>query len=461
MGTNNSTNNFGISRYIVSTTPGNGSYRTIQSAVNAATAAGGGSVFLQQGTYTEDLDLSAITNFVEVVGATGLGDEGQVEIVGTHIPPTANTTFIFRNTKLSSPTAIFDSSAAGQSHLVIIDALLNVTNGYTFDLPNWTGIFELFDINPGAGSDGGVNNTGGASLFVFDAGLGAGTANSMVLSGTTVLFGAGIACPLTIQGTANLSIDSSTFTQGLTFSDSSTQTISNSRISSGATAAITTTSSNPVVLNNVVIDSTANPVIAGTGSVEFTSVSYVEGFAVAGTITKIYTTEIESGTAFLQNLSFDRGATKIIGDGQLIIGDSTGVPKIATLTAGSNVSIVNGNGSITINASSGSLTWNAATTDTTMVAGNAYIVANNVSLVTLTLPDPQQLGDMLQIVGFGAGGWKIAQNAGQIIHLGSSATTTGVTGFLEFVDQYDCVTLVSVNSSQWVAFGAIGNITVN
>jgi hypothetical protein len=95
-----------------------------------------------------------------------------------------------------------------------------------------------------------------------------------------------------------------------------------------------------------------------------------------------------------------------------------------------------------------------------MVAGNAYIAANNVSLITLTLPDPQQIGDILQIVGFGAGGWKIAQNAGQIIHLGSAATTPGVTGFLQFVNQYDCLTLVSVNSNEWVAYGAIGNITV-
>lgn len=457
---NNSTNNFGLSPYIVNTTPGKGSYTTIQSAVNAATADGGGTVFLQQGSYVEDLDLSEITNFVEVVGATGLGDEGQVEIIGTHIPPLANTTFIFRNTKLSSPTAIFNSNAAGQSHLVIIDALLNVTNGYTFNLPNWIGIFELFDINPGSGNDGGVNNTGGASLFIFDAGLGAGTLNNMILSGLSVLFGVGIACPLTAQGSANLSIDSSTFIQGLTFSENSTQAISNSRISSGSLAAVTTSSSNSVVLNNVVIDSTASPVIDGTGSVEFTSVSYVEESGVAETITKIYTTEIESGTAFLQNISFDRGITSLNSDGQLIIGDSTGVPKIANLIAGSNVSIINGHGTITINASSGALNWNAATTDTNMVAGNAYIAANNVSLVTLTLPDPQQIGDMLQIVGFGAGGWKIAQNTGQIVHLGSSATTPGITGFLQFVDQYDCLTLVSVNSNQWVAYGAIGNITV-
>lgn len=461
MVSNNSTNNFGLSPYIVNSTPGKGSYTTIQAAVDAATAAGGGTVFLQQGTYTEDLDLSTITNFVEVVGATGLGDEGQVEIIGTHNPPTANTTFIFRNTRLSSATDVFNSAAAGQSHLVIIDAFLNVTSGYTFNLPSWTGTFELFDVNPGTGNDGGVNNTGGASLFIFDAGLGMGSANSMVLSGSTVLFGVDIACPLTAQGTAKLSIDSSTFAQGLTFSDSSTQTISNSRISSGATAAVTTSSSNAVVLNNVVVDSTATPVIDGTGSVEFTSVSYVQGSGVAGTITKIYTTEIESGTAFLQNISFDRGTTTMNADGQLIIGDSTGVPKITTITAGSNINITNSPGSITIASTAAGVSYTEETADFTMASNSGYIMNKTGSALAATLPATATQGSVIEIVGKGATGWAIAQQAGQTIHFGSNDTTAGTGGSITSTNRYDSIELIcTVTDTDWTVRSTQGNLTV-
>jgi len=461
MVSNNSTNNFGLSPYIVNSTPGKGSYTTIQAAINAATAAGGGTVFLQQGTYTEDLDLSSITNFVEVVGATGLGDEGQVEIIGTHTPPTADTTFIFRNTRLSSATDIFNSAAAGQSHLVIIDAFLNVTNGYTFNLPNWTGTFELFDINPGTGDDGGVNNTAGASLYMFSAGLGTGTTNNMILSGPTTLFGVDIGCPLTAQGTAALSIDSSTFSKGLTFSDTSTQTLSNSRISSGATAAITTSSSNAVVLNNVVIDSTATPVIDGTGSIEFTSVSYVQGSGVAGTLTKVYTTEIESGTAFLQNISFDRGTTTMNADGQLIIGDGSGVPKIATLTAGSNIDITNSPGGITIASTGPGVSYTEETADFTMSSDSGYIMNKAGTALVATLPATATEGTSIEIVGKGATGWSIAQQAGQTIHFGSSDTTTGTGGSLASTNQYDCVELIcTVTDTDWTVRSVQGNLTV-
>ncbi len=60
-----------------------------------------------------------------------------------------------------------------------------------------------------------------------------------------------------------------------------------------------------------------------------------------------------NGLIKADNISFDNGSTQILTDGQLIIGDSTGNPKISTLIAGSNVTITNGQGSITIAAAGG------------------------------------------------------------------------------------------------------------
>lgn len=457
MVSNNSTNNFGISRYIVSQTPGRGSYTSIQSAINAANAAGGGTIYVEPGSYTEDL---TFFDKIELVGSVGIEDAGNIQLTGTHTPPASGSISI-KEFQLNSSTDIFNSTAPGSGVISLFEVTFNVTDGYVFNLPNWTGSLKINDAGSIGTNDGVVNNTGGATVFTNNCQIGAGNTRTFTANGNVRMDLTYIVCPVSLSGSGTNSFNFAIFGDTLTVSDNASVSVFLGNFINASNPALVTTSSQTVVLNQCSIASSIANAIQGTGSVELVSVGYTQESGIQNTITVNYGSEFETGTAFLRNLSFDRGATTISSDGQLIIGDSTGVPKIATLTAGSNVSIVNGNGSITINASSGGLTWNAATTDTNMVAGNAYIAANNVSLVTLTLPDPQQIGDMLQIVGFGAGGWKIAQNAGQTIHFGSSATTTGVAGFLQFVDQYDCITLVAVNSNQWVAYGAIGNITVS
>jgi len=158
-------------------------------------------------------------------------------------------------------------------------------------------------------------------------------------------------------------------------------------------------------------------------------------------------------------------AVELIGpltDGQLLIGDTAGVsPVAATLTAGAGVSIVNGAGTITISSSSGGFTWNEETgTSATMLVENAYI-ANNAALVTLTLPATASLGDSIQIVGKGAGLFRIAQNAGQTIHYIDSDTTTGAGGSLTAIEQYAALELVCITANtDWAVLDSAGNFTV-
>lgn len=74
------------------------------------------------------------------------------------------------------------------------------------------------------------------------------------------------------------------------------------------------------------------------------------------------------------------------------------------------------------------MTWTEVTdTSESMVAGNGYI-ANNAALTTLTLPTTAAQGTIIKVVGLGAGGWRIAQNATQQIHYLNKSTTVGVTG---------------------------------
>jgi hypothetical protein len=158
-------------------------------------------------------------------------------------------------------------------------------------------------------------------------------------------------------------------------------------------------------------------------------------------------------------------AVELVGpltDGQLLIGDTAGVSPVAsTLTAGSGVSIVNAAGSITISATGGGFTWNEETgTSATMVVENGYI-ANNASLVTLTLPTTATVGQEIQIVGKGAGLFKVAQNASQTIHYAATDTTTGTGGSLTAIEQYASIELLCITeNSDWAVIDSVGNFTI-
>jgi hypothetical protein len=100
-------------------------------------------------------------------------------------------------------------------------------------------------------------------------------------------------------------------------------------------------------------------------------------------------------------------------------------------------------------------------TSVTMVVDTNY-VADNASLVTLTLPAVCPFGATFQVTGKGTGGWKIAQAAGQQINLGNAQTTVGTSGYLSSTNNFDSVTFVCVTANtEFVVYASIGNIVVN
>lgn len=149
-------------------------------------------------------------------------------------------------------------------------------------------------------------------------------------------------------------------------------------------------------------------------------------------------------------------------NGQLLIGSTGATPIPATLTAGPGVSISNGAGSITISGTGSGIGWTEVTgVSQSMAADNGY-VSNNAGLVTLTLPTVAAFGTIINVQGKGAGGWKIAQNAGQTIYCGSSASTTGVAGYIASTNRYDSVQLLCITANtEWAMLGGPqGNITI-
>ena len=112
-------------------------------------------------------------------------------------------------------------------------------------------------------------------------------------------------------------------------------------------------------------------------------------------------------------------------------------------------------------SSGGGIRWtNVTGTSQTASVNNGYI-ANNAGLVTVTLPSTAAVGNVVRVAGAGAGGWKVAQNASQLIHFGTAVTTTGTGGSLASVNQYDAVEMICITANTtWTVISSQGNITV-
>lgn len=107
------------------------------------------------------------------------------------------------------------------------------------------------------------------------------------------------------------------------------------------------------------------------------------------------------------------------------------------------------------------MTWEEITVNTKTMEDNHGYQANNSTLVTFTLPAVAALNSRLRVVGKGAGGWKIKQNAGQTIHFKANDTVTGLEGSLNSTGRRDAVELIcTVANSEWTVISHEGDIEI-
>ena len=421
---------------------GQAGYQTIQSAINAANAAGLGVVVIQPGNYTENLILY---NGINIMGLNFADAGGGVNIIGTHIPPTSGG-FVFRNVSLTGTAAILSSVASGTAHLVISDAFISVTNGYTFDLPNWTGKLEIYDVNGFGGiNDGFVNNTAGSTISAFSCSIGVGSLNPMIISGPMFTDSTDIYCPVNFISGAVLSDVRASFNGTVTCSGNSTGSFTISNFSTGSSIALTITSSQKITLNNVSIDSTATDVITGTGTVKLCSVIYVNSTGISGTITKDYTSEFETGTLKLNDA--DQGTliatTGLVSalpmsNGQIIIGATGAAPAAASITPGSGITIIPGANSITISAN-GSL-------------GGTLILNEQVFTSSATyIPTAGMVYCCVREVGGGAAGGGAATTNGTQLSAGSGG------GSGEYAEGIFTMSIIGSSQNVIIGSGGIGS----
>ena len=148
-------------------------------------------------------------------------------------------------------------------------------------------------------------------------------------------------------------------------------------------------------------------------------------------------------------------------NGQVLLGSSGAAPAFGTITStGGTISFTTGANSLNMEAAgSGGFLWTEVTGTSQAMAVNSGYIANHSTLVTLTLPTVSAVGNMIKVVGKGAGGWTVTYTTNQIINFGA-VNTTITTGSLSSTNQYDSIELVcTVANLAWtMSVGPQGNI---
>jgi hypothetical protein len=345
-----STNNYQNNRYIVGA--GIDCYPTVQSAINAANAAGGSAVvFLREGTYTENLTLYTT---VHVEGCC----DTLAFIVGTHTPPTSGSV-VFANVGLSSGTHILSSAAAGSTSIEFNQCSFNTTNGYVCNLTNWTGPLSFIFCNDSSTNNGLIYNTAAATVNITNSVVGNGT-NVLTANGVLLIFNGYIKCPVTLIGNA-LSVVSggSFFTKVITTGGNADLGMVDSASSTGSDTAIVHDSSITLRLTNYGIRTTNAVAISGSGSVQFNSVSFPSSKGI--TATEVLTGVTKTGEIYANTIQ----RMKMTG----FYSWAAGGPYFDDTTLGTFSLLVGGTGYV-----KGKLVTWVAQNITGLTAGNTYYI---------------------------------------------------------------------------------------
>lgn len=379
---NDSTNLNHVSKYIVDANGGT-PYSTIQSALDAANAAGiAANIVIRPGTYTENLTL------YDNIAITGT-DSNEVIITGTHTPPTSGDISI-NSCTLTAAAHILSSVASGSTNIAIEDCFINLTAGFIFHLANWNGNLNIIKCRDGSTSNGIINNTSGSVVNVMSSEVGAAPA-VFTTSGNVKLHSSTVNCDTLFAGVGpTVNIDQCTFLGTVSAGGGAVTAISNSIISTGASSAILHGSTGTFTLSDVTINSSANPCItgAGAGNLILGSVTYLNNSNIAGALTKSFATRLETGELKLDDaedgvLFASTGVANSTGamtNGQLVIGSTGVAPVAASLTStGSTIAFTPGAGSLNLETNVG-IVQTVYNSTSSFVAANTVVMPSDDSI---------------------------------------------------------------------------------
>ena len=148
----------------------------------------------------------------------------------------------------------------------------------------------------------------------------------------------------------------------------------------------------------------------------------------------------------------------------LIAGGTTSTGNLQNVGTGTAGQTLRSNGASALPTwqDPGGVTWQEITGTTQTIVPNRGYIANNAAPVVFTLPATSALGTIVNIVGKGAGGWTIEQNAGQNIQIGAFSTTVGTSGSIESTNRYDSIQLVCTTANTtWTTVGGPQSSGIN
>jgi hypothetical protein len=159
---------------------------------------------------------------------------------------------------------------------------------------------------------------------------------------------------------------------------------------------------------------------------------------------------VGAGTAAITQLA---NAT----NGQLPIGSTGADPVLATITAGTGITVTNGAGSITIAANGAGFPYTDESTSFSAVSNNGYFVTGTA---TATMPASPSQGDRITFILDTTNVLTVTANTGQVLRIGSTVSASAGTAASNA--RGDSVTFIYRSSdTAWIAMSVVGTWTVN
>lgn len=266
-----------------------GTYTTIQSAVTAASGAGGGTVFIRPGTYTENVTLAANVNLVgfSTEGTGSLSGTGRTIINGKLLHNTTGNVTIANLTLKTNGTYLLEVSGANDSSIFLENVYFDITDN-TAILHSSSGTSEI-DIRY---SEGEITAPGIAFLTKSSASdfklywcdirnIGATATNSTVSAGQLAVRWSRYYQGITTSGTGFITgLDSQFDNFGaavvpLTLAGTGTNdSFKNCFINGNSQACCTIAAGSTARFTQCCFETTASPVISGAGSVVWSDLGF-------------------------------------------------------------------------------------------------------------------------------------------------------------------------------------------
>lgn len=291
------TNNYGEAKFIVDPSAANGTHTTIAAALTSASS--GDTIFIRQGTYTENITLKAGVNLCAYgpTSAYSIASAGGVIINGTCTMTTAGTVGIKGIVlQTNGATAALAVTGSAASIVQLENCYLNCTGntGVTFSSSSASAQIQ-FEYCSGDITTTGIalfsHSSAGSLRFLHCtfSNSGVSTTNNTVSAGGFYPNYSGWSNGTTISNAATLNGSHLDLTMsgnqiGLTTTDTATVVIIHATFTSGTSSAITLGSGTSMQLHHALISSSNAAPIAGSGTINFSSISFNSVVNISSTV---------------------------------------------------------------------------------------------------------------------------------------------------------------------------------